>query len=59
MEFKIRDIYGDEFVYNCDSEEEAREYFDIENGEDRFSEFIGDELQEIVKGKINKNKNGK
>lgn len=43
--YKIIDIYGYEFIYNCNDKEEAREYFDIENGKDRFFKFI------IVDGK--------
>ncbi len=34
--FVIIDIYGDEFSYNCESEEDAIECFNVENGKDRF-----------------------
>lgn len=36
----IIDIYGDEWDYFCKSEEEARDYFDIENGKDNFENFL-------------------
>ena len=38
--FVIRDIYGDEFSYNCEDEENAIECFFAENGKDRFDKVI-------------------
>ena len=35
-QFIIIDIYGDEFPYNCENEENAIECFNAENGNDRF-----------------------
>lgn len=36
--FIIKDIYGDEFIYNCESKENAIECFITENGKDRLDE---------------------
>ena len=39
-EYKIKDIYGDVFTYNCNSKKEAIECFNAENGKSRFDEVV-------------------
>ena len=48
MEYKIIDIYGAEYIYKCDSKEEARECFDAENGKDNFESFLENENKDYI-----------
>ncbi len=57
-QYKLCDIYGNEFTYKCNSYEEAKECFIAENGSYHLEEDE-DELQKIVAEKIKKDETNK